>query len=184
MSVNNEIKEISKEIKEALSNEEYEESVKLCTELIELLKKNNKQMRKSVLWYAHYSRGNSYYRLEQYEKALLDVEKSFYYVGKVDRLNDKYTFSLWLVASIESKIGKKEGALEKYKMLAKIYREMGYANLKLASIYNIAELLNKPNKMVMLRKIASNYEKLSSNSTNLTKKELINRMKENKKENK
>ena len=180
MSVSDEIKEISKTIRETLYNEQYEESVKLCTKLIELLKKNTEDTKDSNLWYAYYSRGNSYYKLKQYHKALLDVEESFYYVGSVDKLNDQYTFSLWLVAAIEARTGNKNNAIGKYKMLSKFYKAMGYPNLRIAAIYNIAELLNKTDKMFKLKEIANTYERLRSNKTNLTKKELINQMKNKK----
>lgn len=180
MSVNDEIKEICKTIREALFGEQYTECVELCTALLEFLNKSDEQAQKSYLWYAYYNRGNSYYKLAQYEKALLDAEESFYHIGKIDKLNDKYTFSLWLIASIESKTGNKKNAIEKYKRLSKLYKEMGYTNLRLASVYNIAEALNKADKMTKLKVIADTYRKLKSNNTNLTKKELVIQMKKQK----
>lgn len=165
-----------KHIRNLLKKCQGEESEKICTKLINTLEYSNIKDKEKNLWFAYYSRAQSYIIMEKYEKALKDAEKTFYYIGDLNNLNERYTFSLWLTSNIHSIFGNIYEAVDNYKKLSKYYRELNYVNLRIACLFNVAKLLGNTRRMENLINIVRNSDKLEKNKTNFSKSQLIIKM--------
>lgn len=165
-----------KHIRNLLKKCQGEESEKICTQLIYTLEYSNIKDKEKSLWFAYYSRAQSYIIMEKYEKALKDAEETFYYIGDLNNLNERYTFSLWLTSNIHSIFGNIYEAVDNYKKLSKYYRELNYINLRIACLFNVAKLLENTKRMESLINIVRKSDKLEKNKTNLSRFQLITQM--------
>lgn len=165
-----------KHIRNLLKKCKGEESEKICTKLINIIQNSDMKDKEKNLWFAYYSRAQSCIIMERYEDALKDAEQTFYYIGDLNHLNEKYTFSLWLTSNLHSLSGNIEEATDNYKKLSKYYRELNYNNLRIACLFNLAKLLGNVRRMENLINIVRNSDKLETNKTNFSKTKLIIQM--------
>lgn len=170
------LNDTKKHIRNLLKRYQGEESEKICTKFIHILQDSDIKDKEKNLWFAYYSRAQSYIIMEEYSEALKDAEKTFYYIGDLNNLNERYTFSLWLTSNIHSIFGNIYEAVDNYKKLSKYYRELNYVNLRIACLFNAAKLLENTRRMETLINIVRNSDNLEKNGTNFSKSELIIQM--------
>lgn len=172
------ITKTKKHIRNLLKKCKGEECEQICTKFIDILESSEMKDDEHNLWFAYYSRAQSYIIMRRYEEALKDAEKTFYYIGDLSNLNDRYTFSLWLTSNLHSVFGNISEATNNYKKLSKYYRELNYINLRIACLFNLSKLLGNTRRMETLIKIVKNSDKLEKNKTNMSRSKLISTMEE------
>jgi len=119
-------------IKLAYLEEDNFKCLELADELIA------KKPTNEFLWYGWYSKSLIYMRLDNMmDNALLCAKNSIKYVEEVDVFNISYSLSMWALARIYSDVDKIK-AVEIYKILSKIYRELTNDRMRLSCIFNMA----------------------------------------------
>lgn len=131
-----------KNAQKAFTNEEYQEAVKLYSELVSTCKT-------SEIHYYYYGRANSYYKLTKYNESFEDLAQAL----KVKKSNNRYYWikgnCYWMMARIHSKTKDPKQAYKNYKKALKYYRSselyssIAYAEIKLQKYEKAIENLEK-----------------------------------------
>lgn len=150
--------------------DDYDVCLEYCNQLI--TKSKELEMNKHR-WYGYYHKGLLNLKNNNIDEAMKDAIESLKYVGDISTFNKSYSFSMWLVASIEERKNNISDAFKIYKALSVYYRKMDFTNFRIAMLFNMAKI--QKNKKIMLRlyNIALNLDTIESNRTCLTKEALI-----------
>lgn len=161
----------------ALENK-YEETIILCNKLIELTQASNLECKSSYLWHSYYHRSLMFAKLGQYQLGLEDARESLKYIESLrNGMNNKYSYSSWLIAKNLESLNDINGAIRIYKNLNLFYKKIGKTNMRITMLFNIC-IINKDvtkmkNLITMVEKI--NYRELE---TEKNKEELLKQMNE------
>lgn len=167
---------LKSEIIDLAYKSENEECVISCNKLIEAVLNSNTKDKLSFLWYGYYHRALMFNRLNHYDLALADVKESLKYTGNLkEGLNDKYSYSMWLLSYTLENLNNIEKAIEIYKNLEKYYKNMGRLNLRIDMLYNVARLNENSNRMYTLIQIVEKID-FSEFNTNKTKEGVLKQM--------
>lgn len=155
----------------ALENK-FEESIILCNKLIEST--NNTE----YLWHSYYHRGLMFSKLGKHILSLEDARESLKFTGSLrNGLNNRYSYSLWLISKSLENLNDIDGAIRTYKSLNIFYKKIGKINMRIEMLHNIYRLKNSKPKIQYLINLVEkiNYRELE---TNKDKNELLKQMKE------
>ena len=168
ISAEQNIRDLEKKVRANIKN--YDLCLKYCNELI--IESKSLGMNKHR-WYAHYNKGLLNLKNNNIEESMEDAVESLKFVGDISGVNKNYSFSMWLIASIEEKKDNLLDALKIYKALAVYYRKLSFTNFRIAILFNIARIQKSKNGMIRLYNIALNLTNIEEHRTYMTKEVLI-----------
>lgn len=161
------IRELAEDITFFSRNNMAEECIKACNILISNTYENE------YAWHGYYHLALQEYKLKHLDKAIITAKESLKHLPVEITYN--YTLVMFLLANCYRETDKYK-AIKIYYKLAIYYKKNNHINLRVAIIYNIADLLlNKKAKLKLIKYIENTKENNIIHS-DLTKSDLLEQM--------